>query len=157
MGEGDHPAVAGPTCRIKVVRVHHPGSDGPEQPDVAFARFLDTFEPQVHYDVRADLAMQRDDGGDVLEIEDVDRFATDLTEHHIASGYIADRGHHATLPAIDDLAGLLLVVETMRARPRLTATAEPAAAADVDIQQYGRTDEAQCGQREPERDHYRLA
>ena len=46
-----------------------------------------------------------------------------------------------------------LVVESVRPRPRFAASAAPASSIDVDVQQHPRTDKAQCGEREPERDH----
>ena len=52
-----------------------------------------------------------------------------------------------------DLAGFLLVVESVRARPGLATPAQTAATTDVDIQQHRRTHETKCRQREPERDH----
>ena len=153
MGERHHAAVASPAGGIEIVGVDHPRADRPEQPDVVLPRFLDTLEAKVHHDVGADLAVQGDHGGDILEVEDVDGLAADLAEHDIACGDLADGRHHPAFPAVDDLGRLGLVVKPVRARPGLAPAAEAAAATDVDVQQHGRTSEAQCGQREPERDH----
>ena len=98
--------------------------------------------------------MQCDDSRDVLKIEDVHRFAADLAEYNVARADLSDGGHHAALPAFDDLCRFLLVIETMRARPGLAAPAQAAASPDIDVQQYRRTHETECGQREPKRDHW---
>jgi hypothetical protein len=49
----------------------------------------------------------------VLEVEDVDCLAANLTEDHVLGGDVADAGHHAALPALHDLGRLVLVVEAV--------------------------------------------
>ena len=144
---------AGTPRGVEVGGVDHPGTDGPQQPDVVLPGFLDTLEPQVDDDVGAHLAVQRDHGGHVVEVEDVHRLAADLAEDDVARGDVADGGHHAPFPPAQDLGRLGLVVESVRPRPRLAATSETPPTVDVDVQQCRRTHETECGQREPERDH----
>ena len=151
--EGDHAAIAGAPGGVQVGGVHHPRADRAQQPNVVLARLFEAFEPHVDDDVGAHLAVQRDHGGDFLEVEDEDRLAADLAQHDVAGRDIAAHGrHHAALPALEDLGGFLLVVESVRPCPRLATPAPPAASIDVDVQQHRRADEAQRGEREPERE-----
>jgi len=52
-------------------------------------------EPEVHHDVGADLAGSAITVATSSEVEDVDRLAADLAEHHVAGGDVTDRRHHA--------------------------------------------------------------
>src|SRR5262249_54280133 len=144
--EGDHPPVAGPPGRVQVGGVHHPRPDRAQQPNVALPWLFQPLEAQVDHDVCADLAVQRDDGGDLFEVEDVHRLAADLAQHDVVRGDIADRGDHAALPALQDVSRLTLVVEPVRPRPRFAAAATSATPIDVDVQQHARTDKAQRGE-----------
>ena len=157
MCERHHPAIAGATRGVEVGGVHHPGADRAEQPDIVFSRFFEALEPQVHHDVGADLAVQRDDRRDIFEVEDEHGLAADLPEHDILGGDVTDRRHHAALPALENVGRFVLVVEAVRLRPGLAATAQSAPTIDIDVQEHRRTHETECGQREPERDHCRLA
>ena len=47
---------------------------------------LEPLEPEVDDDVGADLAAQRDHRRDFFEVEDVDRLAADLAQHHVVGG-----------------------------------------------------------------------
>src|SRR6202007_1491505 len=119
---------------------------------------FETFEPHVDDDVGAHLAVQRDHGGDFLEIEDEHRLAADLAQYDIARRDIAAHGrHHPALPALEDFRGFLLVVESVRTCPRLATTAPPAPTIDADVQQYRRADKAQRGERKPKRNHRHVA
>jgi hypothetical protein len=101
--ERDHPPVAGPPGRIQVGGVHHPRPDRTQQPNVALSWLFQSLEPQVDDDVGAHFAVQRDHRGDFLEVEDVHRLAANLTQHDVVSRDIADRRHHAALPALQDV------------------------------------------------------
>ena len=113
---------------------------------------LDALEAQVHDDVGAHLAVQGDDGGDVLEVEDVDRLAADLAEHDVAGGDLTDGRHDAAFPAVDDLGGFLFRsnpcarAQDLRRRPR--PRRRP-------MSMYGSTaaPAKQSADSEPERDH----
>ena len=157
MGERHHPPVAGAPRGVEVGGIHHPRADRAEQPDVVLPRLLDALEPQVDDDVGADLAVQRDDRRDVFEVEDEHGLAADLPEHDVLGGDVTDGRHHAALPALENVGRFVLVVEAVRLRPGLAATAQSAPTVDVDVQEHRRTHETECGQREPKRDHRRLA